>query len=399
MSTLYLDTFSGISGDMVLGLLVDLGVSLDAIEKELRILPVSGWRFEPSREKRTGIEGSRVKVLCEEQAHHRSWADIDRMLADSKLDTEVRELSRRIFRRIGVAEAAVHGVTLEKVHFHEVGALDSIVDIVGAASGLRQLGAGSIRCAPLPLSRGMVETAHGPFPLPAPATAEILRGLPVAASGAGMELVTPTGAAIAAEVATFGELPAMTIDRIGYGVGSRHLADRPNLLRGILGEITDGIEGDSDRVTVLESHLDDASPEWLGGLLDRLLAEGALDVGYAPLQMKKNRPGVRMTVIAAPERAAHLGRLMLRESSAIGVRWQETRRFKLQREIRRVETPLGPAEVKLVFDGGELLRLTPEYESCRKLAAATSRPLPEVYRIVERAAEHLLADPSPHGPP
>lgn len=390
MKSLYLDAFSGISGDMVLGLLVDLGVPVAAIESELRTLPLDGWRLEAGREQRTGIEGCRVKVHCEEQSHHRSWADIDRMLAASALAEKTKALSQRIFRRIGIAEAKVHGVALETVHFHEVGALDSIVDIVGAAAGLVALGVDRVRCAALPLGRGMVETAHGRFPLPAPATLEILRGQPLAADSAAVELVTPTGAAIAAEIAAFGDLPAMTVDRIGYGVGSRELSDRPNLLRGLLGEETSGGRGDIDRVAVLESHLDDANPEWLGALLERLLAAGALDVAYGPLQMKKSRPGVRLTVVAPPEISARLGRLILRESSAIGVRCREEERLKLRREGRTVDTSLGAAQVKLAFDGDEPLRATPEYDSCRQLATASGRPLPEVYRLVERAAERLL---------
>jgi uncharacterized protein (TIGR00299 family) protein len=385
MRTLFLDTFSGISGDMFLGLMVDLGVELPKIESEIRKLPVSGWQIACRREKRTGIEGTRVQVICDEQHHHRTWADIDRLLAESDLVPPVRELSRRIFRRIGVAEAAVHGVPLETIHFHEVGALDSIVDVVGAAAGLHLLGASKVVCSPLPLSRGMIETAHGIFPLPAPATVEILKGCPVADGGSDKELVTPTGAAIAAEIASFGLLPGMTVAEVGYGVGGRHLPDRPNLLRGILGETS--VEGEIDRVAVLETHLDDANPEWLGALMDRLLEEGALVAGYAPLQLKNNRPGLRVTVVAPPDRADRLCRLLLRESSAIGVRTYETRRIKLRREEKEIATSLGPARVKLLYDGDELVRVTPEYDSCRQLSETGGRPLPEVYRIVERAAD------------
>lgn len=388
LKTLYLDAFSGISGDMFLGLLVDLGVDPAAIEAELQKLPVAGWQLECRREKRQGIEGTRLVVHCAEEKHHRTWADIDRMLAASGLQPPVRELARRIFRRIGEAEARVHGVPLEKVHFHEVGALDSIVDVAGAAAGLHQLGVSEVVCSPLPLARGMIDTAHGAFPLPAPATVAILQGYPVTDGHSEFELVTPTGAAIAAEIAVFGPLPAMTLARVGYGVGGRQLPDRPNLLRGMLGDPATTAE--TDRVAVLETHLDDANPEWLGTLMERLLAAGALDVGYGPLQMKKNRPGLRVTVIAAPEQAAALASLLLRESSAIGVRCHETVRYKLRREERTVATPLGEARVKLLFDGEELVRITPEHDSCRGLAERSGRPLPEVYRIVERAADGLF---------
>ncbi len=391
MSLLYLDTFSGISGDMFLGLLLDLGVEPAALEAEIGRIPVEGWRLEARREERTGIAGTRVEVVCAEQRHHRTWADIDAMLAGSELTEPVRELARRIFRRVGVAEAAVHGVPLEKVHFHEVGALDSIVDVVGAAAGLHLLGAPRVICSPLPLSRGMIRTAHGLFPLPAPATLEILKGFPVVDGGSEKELVTPTGAAIAAEIASFGPLPPMTVGRVGYGVGGRRLEDRPNLLRGLLGEAA-GDGGESDQVAVLETHLDDANPEWLGALMERLFAAGALDAAFSPLQMKKNRPGVRVTVIAPPALEGAMTALLLRESSAIGVRSHRALRRKLRREERRVRTPMGEARVKLLFDDAGPLRATPEYESCRELAESSGRPLPEIYRLVERAADSLLAE-------
>ncbi len=387
MSLLFLDTFSGISGDMFLGLLVDLGLEPAELEAELRRLPVPGWRLEVRREKRLGIEGTRVEVLCEEQHHHRTWADIDRLLADSPL----ADGARRIFRRLGEAEAAVHGVALERVHFHEVGAIDAIVDITGAAIGLRLLGIREVLSSPLPLSRGMVATAHGRFPLPAPATARLLEGAPVVDAASDRELVTPTGAAIATEIARFAGFPEMTYERVGYGVGGWQLPDRPNLLRGFLGRRREEAVLETDRVTVLETHLDDANPEWLGPAMEKLLEAGALDAGFTPLQMKKNRPGVRVTVIAPLERANELSRLLLRETSAIGVRSYETRRLKLRRETRTIATPLGEAVVKVLFEGNEQLRVTPEYESCRELARRSGRPLPEVYRLVERAIDSPLA--------
>lgn len=391
MSLLYLDPFSGVSGDMFLGLLFDLGLDPGELRADLAALPVTGWQLEMVRETRRGIAGSRALVTCAEQHHHRTWADIDRMLAAAPLPEAARDLARRIFRRLGEAEAQVHGVALETVHFHEVGALDSIIDITGAALGLTRLAPEAILCGPLPLATGMVDTAHGRYPLPAPATLEVLRGLPVTGGDSTTELVTPTGAAIVAEVARFGPLPAMTLQRVGYGVGGRNPADRPNLLRGLLGEVTDG-GGDHDEVAVLECHLDDCNPEWLGPLGEDLLAAGALDVACQPLQMKKNRPGLRLTVVALPGQEEPLARHILRQSSAIGVRLRRERRLKLLRETVTVATPLGPARVKRICDGGDLLRITPEYESCRQLAAASGRPLPEVYRLVERAAEEAFRE-------
>jgi hypothetical protein len=385
MKTLYLDTFSGISGDMFLGLLVDLGVPLADIENELRKLPVSGYRLEVKREKRQGIEAAKVTVVNDEHHHHRTWADIDRMLADSPLEGKAKDLARRIFRRIGNAEAKIHGTALETVHFHEVGAVDSIVDVVGAAVGLQLLGAAQIVCAPLPMTRGVVRCAHGTFPLPAPATLEILKGLPVVADPAEVELVTPTGAAIAAEIAFFGPMPTMTMTATGYGAGDRHLSDRPNLLRGLLGEAVAEQALEQDRVAILESHLDDANPEWLGALMDSLLAAGAFDVGYSALQMKKNRPGLALTVISPPHLAEQMARKILRESSAAGVRFQESRRYKLRSEPATVTTTLGEAQVKHFYEGTLRLRTVPEFDSCRQLAIASGRPLPEVYRLVELA--------------
>lgn len=382
---LYLDPFAGASGDMFLGLLIDLGVDPEQIEAQLRCLPLDGWSLSWQREKRRGIEGCRALVAVAEEHQHRSWRDIDAMLATSSLAAPVGELARRIFQRLAQAEGKVHGVPPEEVHFHEVGALDAIVDIVGVAAGLVCLDADCIVCGALPFATGMVLSAHGRYPLPAPATLELLRGWPHRPDASESELLTPTGAAIIAEVASFGPFPVMTLEQVGYGVGSRDSTDRPNLLRGCLGRIAS--TAGRDKVAVLETHLDDSTPEFLGYLSERLFAAGALDVGYTPLQMKKNRPGVRLTVVAPPAEQEQLARLILRESSAIGVRFSESERLKLRREAGVVTTALGEAVVKLIFEGEELLRITPEYESCRTLALATERPLAEIYRLVEQAAD------------
>lgn len=381
---LYLDPFAGASGDMFLGLLVDLGVEPEQIEAQLRCLPLDGWRLVWQREKRRGIEGCRALVSIDEEHHHRSWREIDEMFVESPLHAPVRELARRIFHRLAVAEGKVHGVPATEVHFHEVGALDSIVDIVGVAAGLVALHAERVVCGALPFATGMVLSAHGRYPLPAPATLELLRGWPQRPDASDSELLTPTGAAIIAEVASFGAFPTMTLEQVGYGVGSRDPAERPNLLRGCLGRVvsTDG----RDKVAVIESHIDDSTPELLGYLSERLFAAGALDVGYSPLQMKKNRPGTRLTVVARPAEQEQLARLILRESSAIGVRFSESERLKLRREAGVVTTDCGEAVVKLIFEGEELLRITPEFESCRTLAEAMERPLAEIYRLVEQAA-------------
>lgn len=395
MKTLYFDTFSGMSGDMCLGLLIDLGVPPEHLEQELARLPISGYRLEINREQRHGIEGCRVRVHCEETHHHRSWSSIDRMLAESDLNTEVSALARRFFRRLGEAEAKVHGIDIDRVHFHEVGAVDAIIDLVGTAIGLIYLRIERFFCSPLPLSRGMSRCAHGALPLPAPATLEILRGQPVTDSGCERELVTPTGATIAAEIATFGPLPDLTLDTTGYGVGGWELEDRPNLLRGLL--FSGDPAADSEEIRLLESHIDDSTPEQLGYLMDRLFAAGALDVAYSPLQMKKNRPGQMLKVVCTPHRAHPLAELIMQQSSAIGVRSSACTRYRLERRPDRVITDLGTARVKLIYQGERLLRIAPEYDDCRALAEAGGLPLHDVYQRVQQAGHEQLAALSREG--
>ena len=386
MRTLYLDTFSGISGDMLLGLLVDLGVSLDDLLTELGRLPVSGYQVTAKAEQRHGIGGTRVKVSCTTPQPHRRWTDIDLMLAESDLPQGACELARRAFRLLGEAEATVHKVSLNDVHFHEVGAIDAIVDVVGCAIGLQMLQIDRTICSPLPLSHGLTRGAHGPLPLPAPATLEILKGQPIRNGDSDRELVTPTGAALAVTIAEFGPLPEMIVERNGYGVGGWQLADRPNLLRGILG-VTSGRQGlEQDRVCVIESHLDDTPAEWLGSLLDRLLEAGALDVGYTPVQMKKNRPGIRVTVVAPPQLSDSLARMLLRETSSIRLRIYECQRLKLRRETVQLDTEFGQLGVKLIYEGAQLLRVTPEHADCARVAAQSGRPLPDIYRIISALA-------------
>ena len=386
---LYLDCSAGIAGDMAVAALVDLGVDPRHVETELGKLPLQGYRARFFRDRRAAISGTRFEVTVspDERRAHRNLGDLCAIVGGRGLKSAVEDRAVRMFRRICEVEAAVHSEPIARVHLHEVGAIDSIVDIVGAAVGLDLLGAGRIVCAPLPLSHGTVSCAHGVYPLPAPATLEILKGLPVVSGQSDQELVTPTGAAIAAEIADFALLPNLTLECVGYGVGSRDLPDRPNLLRGILGRAAASAGLERDTVTVLETHLDDSTPEALGYLMERLLSEGALDVAFSPLQMKKNRPGVRLTAVTEPKDTDRLARLILHQSSAIGLRTSTCQRLKLRREAGTVQTELGQVQVKLLFDGATLLRIAPECESCRALASASGRPLPEVMRSAERAAE------------
>lgn len=391
MKTLYLDTFSGISGDMFLGLMFDLGVDEAIVREELAKLNLSGYELTIRQEKRCGIAGSFVDITIDDNQPSRTWLEIDNLIVTSDLAEMDQDLAQRIFRRLGEAEAKVHAVELEAVHFHEVGAVDSILDIVGAAIALNRLNVGQVLCAPLPLSLGTVQTDHGTYPLPAPATLEVLTGCPTRPDNSGFELVTPTGAVIAAEISTFMQMPEMTINKIGYGLGTRDMKDRPNVLRGIIADAEEHCNS-HDIVSVIETHLDDCNPEWLGHLIDILMDNGALDVAYTPLQMKKNRPGICVTVISPVELAQEMEKQLLHQSSAIGVRRYETRRRKLRRESQIVTTALGEVAIKCLYDGDALIRITPEFESCKIIAEQSKRTLPEVYRLAERAADILFED-------
>lgn len=390
MKTLYLDTFSGISGDMFLGLLCDLGLDPDVLRRDLACLPVTGYELKVSRQRRHGIEGCRVQVVHSEDHHHRSWSSIDRMLADSPLPEQVRQHARGFFRRLGEAEAKVHGIDIDQVHFHEVGAIDAIVDLTGAAIGLAHLGIDEVLCSPLPLSRGLSRCAHGALPLPAPATLDILQNCPVCDSGCDRELVTPTGATLVRELAQFTSIPARPLGRTGYGVGGWDLEDRPNLLRGILYE--SAAEVDTEEVCLLETHMDDSTPEQLGYLLEQLLTAGALDAAYAPLLMKKNRPGQLLKVVCKPVDSHRLADLVLSTSSASGIRHQSCSRYFLQRRQTTVTMALGEARIKLLFKGNTFLRLSAEYDDCRRLAQQHNLPLAEVFRQVENSAHARLED-------
>jgi uncharacterized protein (TIGR00299 family) protein len=379
MKTAHFDCFSGISGDMVLGAIVDAGVELGRLEAELRRLPFAGWKLSAEKVRKGAIAATKVNVETGEQHHHRSLSTILKLIDSAGFDAPIAARARKIFERLGQAEAKVHGIPIEKVHFHEVGAVDAIIDIVGAAIGFEILGFEEFSTSALNLGAGRVETAHGTLPVPAPATAELVRGLACYSSGIERELVTPTGAAIVSTLATAsGPMPLMTVDVVGIGAGMADLPEQPNVLRLFAGERTGRGHGAGETVTVIEANLDDMNPQLYGYFAERALEAGALDVFSAPVQMKKNRPGQLVTVLARPEDAERLIALLFEETTTIGVRVSESSRRCLEREWVTVETAHGPVRIKLARASGRLLNATPEYEDCRRIAAERGVPLKQV---------------------
>ncbi|MCA9221115.1 MAG: nickel pincer cofactor biosynthesis protein LarC [Pirellulaceae bacterium] len=384
MKIAYFDCISGISGDMTLGALADVGVPLDQIQQAIDSLGLPSCRLASTEVKKNGFRATKVSVEHEPEHAHRHLHHITDMIDASQLTPAQKELAKRIFTRLGEAEAKVHGSTLRKVHFHEVGAVDSIADIVGAAVGLDLLGVDRIYCSPVPTGHGFVKIAHGRVSIPAPATAELLRGIPLAAAEAEAELTTPTGAAIVATVVDqFGPLPSMKIDNIGYGAGDRDLPNQPNILRLMIGEATD--DRGADQVWVLETNLDDVTGELIGHCTTLLFDAGALDVYTTAIQMKKNRPGVKLTVLCQADRLAKLERIIFRETATLGIRRWLASRHKLERRPHTVETTWGAVEGKLALLGDDSVSFSPEFESCRRIAEQHQVPLKDVYEAARSA--------------
>lgn len=384
MTIAYLDAFSGISGDMVVGALIDLGVPLTYLKRELKKLDVQGYRLTAEPVKRSGITATQFGVHITKKQKSRDYAVIRQLIGSSKLDAAVKETSLLIFKKIAEAEAKVHGQSIEKVHFHEVGAVDSIVDIAAAALGFHRLGITRFVCSPIPTGSGMVDTMHGMMPVPAPATLLLLKGIPIAPDATRMELTTPTGAAIAAALAeNFGAMPAMKSLAVGYGAGTKIRQDRtPNLFRIVLGEPA----GHGKRLMVLETNIDDATPESLGYATLKILAAGALDVWVASVTMKKGRQAFVLSVLCNPHKSADLRNLMLEETPTLGVRQYEVERFELERKIIKVKTKFGEVRVKEALTPGGQRRLKPEYDDCKALAEKAGKPFDAVYRAVLAAA-------------
>lgn len=394
MLTAYFDCFSGISGDMTLGALVDLGVPIEYLKENLEQLPLSGFDLSADSVNRGGIQAVDVKVEINDTSTHRNYNYIRDLIANSGLGGRVKKLSGEMFRRIGEAEAKVHGCELAEVHFHEVGGIDAIVDMVGTALGIDYLGIERVVSAKVPVGGGIVNCSHGELPVPAPATCEILENVPVYGGGE-TELTTPTGAAIIKTLATgFGPLPEIKIEKCGYGSGKRQTAGRPNLLRILLGDAGGkGTDLRYDQITVVEANIDDMNPEVCGYVMERLLAAGALDVGLIPVFMKKNRPGTLLQVLCGDVNKDNIIKCILSETSSIGLRYYPVERCLLDRAGVTVDTPWGPMAAKKVCRPGGKTELVPEYDACRRIAVENEVPIREVYDTLTKSMAADRHDP------
>lgn len=429
MKILYFDCFAGAAGDMILGALLDAGLPFDELQRALGSLAVDGWDISAERVVKTGLTATKFRVhehvhsgAGPASAREASYGEVSPKRPDgreggsgepgaghhhkhhhlkhifaaierSALNEAGKAKAVAMFRRLAEAEASIHGTTMEKVHLHEVGAVDSIIDIVGAVFALDWFKADRIVVSPLNVGGGMVKSAHGVFPVPAPATVALLKNAPVYSSGIQSELLTPTGALILTEYASeFGPVPAMTIDRVGYGAGDRELQDTPNVVRVLVGE-AEPLNASSPRaakpsshtVTVLECEIDDMNPQIFGALMDRLYAAGALEVFYSAVQMKKNRPGTLMTIVARPEQRDAMMEIVFRESTTIGVRYQELVRECLDRELVTVTTPLGAVRFKVARRDGRVFNAQPEFDDLAKLSEERAVPIKDVQAIAHKA--------------
>jgi pyridinium-3,5-bisthiocarboxylic acid mononucleotide nickel chelatase len=381
----HLDCSSGISGDMLLAALLDAGLELEPLLDDLRKVPVAGYEFKLSRVLRGSLTGTRVEIDVSQPQPARHLREIRQLLEGSVLTEAVKAQALKMFERLAEVEGKLHGKPAAEIHFHEVGAVDAILDIVGACVGLERLEIEELTCSPLNVGGGQVETAHGTLPVPAPATAELLKGAPIYSSGVEGELVTPTGAVFVATLASgFGPMPPIKVEQIGYGAGSRDYPRHPNMARLFVGERAEissfepRIPSPRQVVTVIEANVDDMSPQLYGYLVERALDAGALDITCASIQMKKNRPGLEISILCAPERAEALAQLLFEETTTIGLRLHDAGRLVLEREMVNVETPYGTVRVKIARRGGKVMNVAPEYEDCQRLAVEKSVPLKEV---------------------
>ena len=395
-TALHFDCFSGASGDMILGALLDVGVPLDGLRAALGSLAVDYGDASTRRVVRSGIAATKFAVherRGESGTHihsrdnhhgHHSLAEIAGLIDRSALSDAGKVRAKRLFQRLGEAEAAIHDVPIEQVHLHEVGSIDSIIDIVGAVFALEWIGADEITSSPLNVGSGTIQSAHGLLPVPAPATARLLAGAPVYAGTVAAELVTPTGALIVTDYAHgFGPLPLMRIDKVGYGAGDRDFPGHPNVLRVFIGRTA--ADRTTERVVVIECEIDDMNPQLFGTLMDRLHAAGAHDVFFASVMMKKNRPGVLVTALARPDQREAIIGVLFAETTSIGVRYHEMQRECLSREIMTVDTPLGPVNFKVASRDGRVVNAAPEFDDCARLAAENGLPVKDVQAMALKA--------------
>ncbi|MCS6874202.1 MAG: nickel pincer cofactor biosynthesis protein LarC [Pyrinomonadaceae bacterium] len=384
MKCLYFDCFSGASGNMILGALISLGLSSEELIERLKSLKVKNFQIDISRKEKSGISAVYVDVKAADEKKHRHLPEIERIIQDSNLSDGVKRKACAIFRRLAEAEAKIHGIPLEKVHFHEVGAIDAIIDVVGACIGFEALEIEKFFCSPINLGSGFVEMAHGKFPVPAPATCELLKGALVYSSGVQGELITPTGAAVISTVCeSFGDFPRMKLKAIGYGAGTTDFKEFPNVLRVFLGDL---VSKDSNRETLalLETNVDDASPQTLGFLMERVMEEGALDCWFAPIQMKKNRPAVLVSVLCRKDVVEKFCEIIFRETGSLGIRITDTEREAVVRENIRFESKYGLVRLKKSKLKGKVLNIKPEYDDLSLIAKRTNKPIREVEREVLR---------------
>lgn len=384
---LYFDTLAGISGDMTIGALLDLGIDQREFLDYLKSLRLDGYQLKIKKKLSSHISCTDFDVVLDEgpeRHHHRNLSDIHHIIDHSGIPSEAKTLSKQIFQTIGEAEAHIHQKTIDEIHFHEVGAIDSIIDIVGAAVAINMLNIDTIMASPLHLGTGTVKCAHGVLPVPAPATARILRGVPVYSTGVKGELVTPTGAAIIKNLSSsFGPLPRMIVDEVGYGSGKKDFGI-VNLLRVFKGRGEIIGEAGKQIITVIETNIDDMNPELYSHLVPEMLEKGALDVYLTSITMKKGRPGAKLTVLCAPDRESEFEEYLLLETTTLGTRKYQVERNCLERKIITVDTPLGPVNVKEAYRDGKLIKSAPEYESCKKIAREKGVPINEVYWLANQ---------------
>jgi len=389
MKIAYFDCFSGVSGDMILGALIDAGLDVRELELELGKLKLSGYKLKAEKTTRKGISGTKFSVEAAEQNAKRSLKDIVAIVDRSDLDDDVKALSKKTFQELATVEAEIHGKDVEEVHFHEVGGLDSIIDVIGFIIGIKKLGIEAVYSSRIHVGTGFVECRHGVLPVPAPATLAMLKGIPVYSRGIEAELATPTGVCLLKTLAkSFGNMPEMKVEKVGYGAGSREL-EIPNLLRVCVGE-ADAEEYEKDEVILIEANLDDMNPELLAYASETLLKQGALDVFMTPVFMKKNRPGTMLSVLTTPDRLDEILATVFSEVTTLGVRLHHLERRKLPREVISMKTRFGEIKVKVGRMADQIKTISPEYESCKEIALKQGIPLKEVYDEAREAARKEL---------